>query len=103
MWVFSYFIGLAKEDKRPIEEIIREKILQVLESAYPNVLEVEDLVRYGAIEEQFAQCWQVNFVWLKWPVAIGLCLSQFMLHCAMNFLKFILSWHRTEKYSANRI
>ncbi|XP_022338158.2 uncharacterized protein LOC111133782 isoform X3 [Crassostrea virginica] len=37
--------GLAKEDKRPIEEIIREKILQVLESAYPNVLEVEDLVR----------------------------------------------------------
>lgn len=47
---FSYFIGLAKEDKRPIEEIIREKILQVLESAYPNVLEVEDLVRYGAFE-----------------------------------------------------
>ncbi|XP_061179819.1 uncharacterized protein LOC133188409 isoform X2 [Saccostrea echinata] len=44
-------MGLAKEDKRPIEEIVREKILQVLESAYPNVLEVEDLVRITAADE----------------------------------------------------
>lgn len=43
--------GIAKEDKRPIEEIVREKILQVLESAYPNVLEVEDLVRITAADE----------------------------------------------------
>ncbi|XP_061179810.1 uncharacterized protein LOC133188409 isoform X1 [Saccostrea echinata] len=48
--VDDYF-GLAKEDKRPIEEIVREKILQVLESAYPNVLEVEDLVRITAADE----------------------------------------------------
>ncbi|XP_048779756.2 uncharacterized protein LOC125683076 isoform X2 [Ostrea edulis] len=48
--VDAYF-GIAKEDKRPIEEIVREKILQVLESAYPNVLEVEDLVRITAADE----------------------------------------------------
>lgn len=47
-----YLTGIAKEDKRPIEEIVREKILQVLESAYPNVLEVEDLVRYSTWFEQ---------------------------------------------------
>ncbi|XP_059146503.1 uncharacterized protein LOC131934378 isoform X2 [Physella acuta] len=37
--------GFNKKDDRPIEEIIREKLLTVLESAYPNVLSVEDLVR----------------------------------------------------------
>ena len=37
--------GFRKEDTRPIEEIVREKLLTVLESAYPNVLSVEDLVR----------------------------------------------------------
>lgn len=37
--------GLMREDTRPTEEIVREKILTVLESAYPNVLAVEDLVR----------------------------------------------------------
>lgn len=37
--------GIKKEDKRPPEEILREKLLQILESAYPNVLEVEDLIR----------------------------------------------------------
>ncbi|XP_067648626.1 uncharacterized protein [Haliotis asinina] len=43
--------GLMKEDTRPKEEIVREKILTVLESAYPNVLAVEDLVRITASEE----------------------------------------------------
>ena len=42
------FLGLQKEDLRPIEEIVREKLLQILESAYPNVLSVEDLCRYEA-------------------------------------------------------
>ena len=42
------FLGLQKEDLRPIEEIVREKLLQILESAYPNVLSVEDLCRYVA-------------------------------------------------------
>lgn len=37
--------GFNKKDDRPIEEIIREKLLTILESAYPNVLSVEDLVR----------------------------------------------------------
>ena len=41
-----YISGLQKEDLRPHEEIVREKLLQVLESAYPNVLSVEDLMRY---------------------------------------------------------
>lgn len=53
--------GIAKEDKRPIEEIVREKILQVLESAYPNVLEVEDLVRYSNNLNKFSQVFQI--VW----------------------------------------
>ncbi|XP_071101629.1 uncharacterized protein [Haliotis cracherodii] len=43
--------GLMREDTRPTEEIVREKILTVLESAYPNVLAVEDLVRITASEE----------------------------------------------------
>lgn len=37
--------GLEKKDTRPIEEIVRERILQILESAYPNILAVEDLLR----------------------------------------------------------
>ena len=46
--LFAYFTGFSgfkKEDTRPVEEIVREKLLTVLESAYPNVLAVEDLVR----------------------------------------------------------
>ena len=43
--LFFLLTGFKKEDNRPIEEIIREKLLTVLESAYPNVLSVEDLVR----------------------------------------------------------
>lgn len=43
--------GFAKEDTRPIEEIVREKLLTILESAYPNVLAVEDLVRITASDE----------------------------------------------------
>ncbi|KAK7092325.1 uncharacterized protein [Littorina saxatilis] len=44
-------IGFTKEDTRPVEEIVREKLLTILESAYPNVLAVEDLVRITASEE----------------------------------------------------
>ncbi|XP_041371438.1 uncharacterized protein LOC121384991 isoform X2 [Gigantopelta aegis] len=43
--------GLPKEDTRPTEQIVREKLLTVLESAYPNVLAVEDLVRITASDE----------------------------------------------------
>ncbi|XP_025078923.1 uncharacterized protein LOC112555000 isoform X3 [Pomacea canaliculata] len=43
--------GFAKEDTRPVEEIVREKLLTVLESAYPNVLSVEDLTRITASDE----------------------------------------------------
>lgn len=43
--------GFKKEDTRPVEEIVREKLLTVLESAYPNVLAVEDLMRITASEE----------------------------------------------------
>lgn len=39
------YFGITKEDKRSQEEILREKLLTILESAYPNVLEVEDLIR----------------------------------------------------------
>ncbi|XP_012940399.1 uncharacterized protein LOC101864404 isoform X2 [Aplysia californica] len=42
--------GFNKVDTRPIEEIVREKLLTVLESAYPNVLSVEDLVRITAAD-----------------------------------------------------
>ncbi|XP_064595166.1 uncharacterized protein LOC135461847 isoform X2 [Liolophura sinensis] len=38
-------LGFNKEDTRSQEEIVREKILQVLESAYPNILVVEDIIR----------------------------------------------------------
>lgn len=37
--------GINKVDKIFEEEILREKLLQILESAYPNVMEVEDLTR----------------------------------------------------------
>ena len=47
--VLLFFAGLQKEDLRPREEIVRDKLLQVLESAYPNVLSVEDLMRYGIV------------------------------------------------------
>ncbi|XP_076455911.1 uncharacterized protein LOC143290397 isoform X2 [Babylonia areolata] len=43
--------GFTKEDMRPVEEIVREKLLTVLESAYPNVLAVEDLMRITASDE----------------------------------------------------
>ncbi|XP_069121899.1 uncharacterized protein [Argopecten irradians] len=43
--------GLNKEDTRPVEEIVREKMLHILESAYPNVLEVEDLIRMVGADE----------------------------------------------------
>jgi len=43
--------GLEKKDNRPIEEIVREKLLTVLEQAYPNVLSVEDLVRVAEADE----------------------------------------------------
>ena len=44
--VYLYFSsGTSSKDTRPQEDIVREKVLTVLESAYPNVLEVEDLVR----------------------------------------------------------
>lgn len=43
--------GFKKEDTRPIEEIIREKLLTILESAYPNVLSVEDLLRITSADE----------------------------------------------------
>lgn len=44
--------GFKKEDTRPIEEIVREKLLTILESAYPNVLAVEDLVRITSADEK---------------------------------------------------
>ncbi|RUS74421.1 hypothetical protein EGW08_017815 [Elysia chlorotica] len=47
----AMFEGYNKVDNRPIEEIVREKLLTVLESAYPNVLSVEDLVRISAADE----------------------------------------------------
>lgn len=41
----TYSTGFNKVDDRPVEEIVREKLLTVLESAYPNVLSVEDLIK----------------------------------------------------------
>ncbi|XP_060070799.1 uncharacterized protein LOC132550724 isoform X2 [Ylistrum balloti] len=43
--------GLNREDKRPVEEILREKMLHILESAYPNVLEVDDLIKMTQADE----------------------------------------------------
>lgn len=43
--------GLQKVDNRPPEEIINEKLLHILESAYPNILAVEDLIRITAADE----------------------------------------------------
>jgi len=42
--------GYQAKDTRPIEEIIREKLLTVLEQAYPNVMCVEDLCRIVAAD-----------------------------------------------------
>ncbi|KAI8767446.1 hypothetical protein BgiBS90_029594, partial [Biomphalaria glabrata] len=47
--------GFNKRDDRPIEEIIREKLLTLLESAYPNVLSVEDLVRITGADAAMVQ------------------------------------------------
>ncbi|XP_053408741.1 uncharacterized protein LOC123559375 isoform X2 [Mercenaria mercenaria] len=44
-------MGLTRHDPRPWEEIVREKLLHVLESAYPNILSVEDLVRIVDADE----------------------------------------------------
>lgn len=41
----SLTLGFNKEDTRTQEEIVREKLLQVLESAYPNILAIEDIIR----------------------------------------------------------
>lgn len=43
--------GLPKVDNRPPEEIVNEKLLHILESAYPNILAVEDLIRITASNE----------------------------------------------------
>lgn len=43
--------GLQKVDNRPPEEIVNEKLLHILESAYPNILAVEDLIRITAADE----------------------------------------------------
>ncbi|KAL4228404.1 hypothetical protein ACF0H5_011452 [Mactra antiquata] len=51
IYIVCYFPGLVKEDTRPVEEIVREKLLHVLESAYPNILAVEDLVRIVGADE----------------------------------------------------
>jgi hypothetical protein len=40
------FSGTIKQDLRPWEEIVREMLLHVLESVYPNILSVKDLIRY---------------------------------------------------------
>lgn len=43
--------GFNKVDDRPIEEIVREKLLTVLESAYPNVLSAEDLLKITGADQ----------------------------------------------------
>ncbi|CAH1774230.1 unnamed protein product [Owenia fusiformis] len=43
-----------KVDTRPKEVIMQENLLQILESAYPNILHMEDLVKItGSVEETF--------------------------------------------------
>ncbi|XP_036359488.1 uncharacterized protein LOC115212809 isoform X46 [Octopus sinensis] len=44
-------VGLPKIDNRPKDEILREKMLHILESAYPNILAVEDICRITAADE----------------------------------------------------
>ncbi|XP_052253566.1 uncharacterized protein LOC127859952 isoform X2 [Dreissena polymorpha] len=43
------------KDPRPIHEIVREKLLSILESAYPNILTVEDLLRILKSDEATAE------------------------------------------------
>ncbi|XP_060580810.1 uncharacterized protein LOC132737529 [Ruditapes philippinarum] len=43
--------GTTKQDLRPWEEIVREMLLHVLESVYPNILSVKDLIRIDFAEE----------------------------------------------------
>ncbi|XP_074652228.1 uncharacterized protein LOC141906767 isoform X2 [Tubulanus polymorphus] len=43
--------GLPKQDDRAIEEIVREQLLQTLESAYPNILAMDDLMRLLETDE----------------------------------------------------
>lgn len=38
--------GVEKVDTRPKDVIVQEQLLLTLESAYPNILPVEDLARY---------------------------------------------------------
>ncbi|XP_013411242.1 uncharacterized protein LOC106174272 isoform X2 [Lingula anatina] len=42
--------GLQKVDKRSDEEIAREKVLTTLETAYPNVLSVDDIVQMTSVD-----------------------------------------------------
>lgn len=50
-YIIEPTLGLQKVDNRPPEEIINEKLLHILESAYPNILAVEDLIRITAADE----------------------------------------------------
>jgi nucleoside phosphorylase len=47
--------GITKEDKRPRHLIVQEQLLITLESAYPNILPVEDLARMLNVEESMVE------------------------------------------------
>ena len=46
--VFCLFtcVGLEEQDSRTREEKMRDQVLFLLESAYPNILEIDDLAKY---------------------------------------------------------
>lgn len=39
-------VGMQETDSRTREEKLRDQVLFLLESAYPNILEIDDLARY---------------------------------------------------------
>ena len=39
-------VGLEEQDSRTREEKMRDQVLFLLESAYPNILEIDDLGKY---------------------------------------------------------
>ncbi|XP_052805319.1 uncharacterized protein LOC128234829 [Mya arenaria] len=47
----EHFAFAKVKDSRPVYEIVREKLLTILESAYPNILTVEDLIRIVNVED----------------------------------------------------
>ena len=64
-----------KEEKRPKEVLVQDHLLITLESAYPNILPMEDLAEYGKHYD----------IWgLAWNIQIKQCMGKFKIIISMR-------------------